>query len=271
MKAAFLSYKSSEIHYRYRDGGKSWLLCFHGYGETSESFQFLEPFIPGSISLLAIDLPFHGKTNWKEGPECTPDQLLQLLQELGMILGFSGQPVQLLGYSMGGRLALRLLQAQPALVTRLILLAPDGLKQNFWYWLATQTWLGNQLFRFTIRQPAWFFLLLRGSNRLGLLNRSIYKFVTHFVTDRQARYDLYRRWTGFRQITPNIPLLKQYIARQQIPVHLIYGRYDRIILPNRGEAFCKGLEAYCKLHLINSGHQLLLPKNARFIGSLLST
>jgi pimeloyl-ACP methyl ester carboxylesterase len=45
----------------------------------------------------------------------------------------------LMGFSLDGRIALSVLELMPAGVSRLVLLAPDGLKINFWYWLSTQT------------------------------------------------------------------------------------------------------------------------------------
>jgi hypothetical protein len=46
----------------------------------------------------------------------------------------------------------------PEQIEKLVLLAPDGLKVNFWYWLATQTWLGKNSFCFTMKHPGWFFV-----------------------------------------------------------------------------------------------------------------
>ena len=45
-------------------------------------------------------------------------------------------------------------------------------------------------------------------------------------------------------------------------VRLIYGKHDRIILASRGEKFRKGIEEYCDLSVISSGHQVLHEKNA---------
>jgi len=168
----------------------------------------------------------------------------------------------LIGFSLGGRMALSIFQAMPEQIEKLVLLAPDGLKINFWYWLATQTWLGNFLFRFTMNRPSWFFVFLRAMNKLNLVNASIFKFVNHYIGDKAAREALYERWTTLRNIRPGIKKIKSLVAFYKPPVRLLYGKFDRIILPSRGKKFRKGIESSCSLKVIHSGHQLLHVKHA---------
>ena len=73
--------------------------------------------------------------------------------------------LRVLGFSLGGRIALSLYQAQPENVEKLILLAPDGLIVNFWYWFSTQTWIGNNIFSFSMKYPGWFFAFLKMVNK----------------------------------------------------------------------------------------------------------
>jgi len=149
------------------------------------------------------------------------------------------------------------------------LLAPDGLKLNFWYWLSTQTRLGNKLFLATIHKPGWFLGMIKLMNRLGLLNQSIYKFVDNFLHDKKKRKLLYLRWTCFRKIRPDLDRLKDCVTQHKIPVHLVYGKHDRIILASRGEKFRTGIEPYCTLESLNCGHQVLHEKNIDVILSYL--
>jgi pimeloyl-ACP methyl ester carboxylesterase len=258
MPGAYFSFGSSRIHYSYWGTGDRLLLCFHGYGESSASFAFLEEALGGQLTILAIDLPYHGGTEWLGGFYLDPRDLLTILD--GIIAGLPCQSEGwwLLGYSMGGRVALQLLQLAPEKVRRMILLAPDGLIVNPWYWLATQTRLGNTLFRATMRRPGWFFSLLRLANVLKLVNPSVYKFTIHYIHDEPFRQDLYIRWTTMRGFRPRLPVIRNIIRSGQLPVALIYGRYDRIIRWERGEKFRKkGIADYCRLTLLPAGHQVL--------------
>ncbi len=244
--------------------GHTVILCFHGYGETAAHFKFLaEHLLPEQYCLVAVDLPFHGQTVWKEGLDFSPDDLQKIT---GLILEQAsipaGQKIILMGFSLGGRMALQLYQTLPAQIHKLVLMAPDGLKVNFWYWLATQTRAGNRFFAFTMKKPGWFFGLLRLMNKLKLVNSSIFKFVNYYIGDPEVRRLLYSRWTTLRKIKPALPAIKNYINENKTAVRLVYGKHDRIILSSVGEKFKTGIEEQCTLTVINSGHQVLHEKHA---------
>ena len=271
MYSGFIPFKSSRIHYFHSGTGHKLLLCLHGYGESQDSFHFLQKYLPGHYHLLAIDLPFHGKTEWNDGPEFTSADLVAILDAIRAERSIHIPGFTVMGFSMGGRMALGLVEELPGHIEKLVLLAPDGLKVNFWYWLATQTYFGNWLFRFTMKNPQWFFLLLASGHKIGLVNASIYKFIHHYLHDTNLRRLLYDRWTCMRRIKPNLSSIKQIIREKNIPVRLLYGRYDRVILFKRGEKFRKGIESFCTLKVIEAGHQVLAEKHAALIIGLIDS
>lgn len=267
MQSFFLPYKSSQIHFLKAGSGKTVIFCFHGYAETAASFQFLAGHLPAEqFILIAVDLPFHGKTVWNEGHSFLPADLQKITQ---LILEQSnvtpGHKIIIAGFSLGGRMALQLYQAKPALAHKLVLLAPDGLKVNFWYWLATQTWAGNKFFAFTMKKPGWFFGLLKLMNKLQLVNSSIFKFVNYYIGDPEVRHLLYSRWSTLRKIKPAVPAIKNYVNENKTTVRLVYGKHDRIILSSVGEKFRRGIEKHCSLTVISSGHQVLHEKHSKEI------
>jgi len=256
-----LLFRESRISYYRWGNGPRLLLCFHGYGESAPGFSFLEDIMGDAFTILAIDLPYHGLTDWKEAP-LTPTTLLTIIDEILASERPAAEPAPvdgwwLMGYSMGGRISLSLLEHAPERIARLILLAPDGLVVNPWYWLATQTMPGRQLFKWTMYHPGWFFFVLRTGNRLGLVNPSVYKFVANYIDNKDIREELYTRWTGLRLFKPGLTMIKDIIRSRQLPVQLLYGRFDRIIRAERGEQFRKGIEQWCELTVISAGHQLL--------------
>jgi pimeloyl-ACP methyl ester carboxylesterase len=260
MPSAYFSFGNSRIHYSYWGTGGRLLLCFHGYGESAASFAFLEEALGQDFTLLAVDLPYHGKTEWNEGYYLAPRDLLSVLQEIAAALSGGSDGWWCMGYSMGGRVALQLLELAPEKIKRLVLLATDGLQMNPWYWLATQTRVGNRFFRWTMKRPAWLFFLLRTGDALRLVNPSVYKFTAHYVDDERVRQILYARWTTMRGFKPDLPAISKLISTHHIPIALLYGSYDRIIRWERGERFRKHNVSYCKLTLLQAGHQLLQPK-----------
>jgi pimeloyl-ACP methyl ester carboxylesterase len=271
MHTGTIDYKSSQLHYAWFGSGAKILVCLHGYGESQQSFHFLENHLPPDYSAMLIDFPFHGQTKWNEGLSFTTEDLLAIIAAIRTIHAGGFGRLTLLAFSMGGRLALQLLQQIPEQIEKVILLAPDGLKVNFWYWLSTQTYIGNRLFSYTMQHPQWFFFLLGVSNRLRLINQSVFKFIRFYLHDSTARQLLYDRWTCLQSIRPDLEQIKKMIRTHQVPVRLLYGQYDRIIRHERGEKFRAGIESFCTLQIIQAGHQLLQEKHVDQIIRLLQS
>lgn len=262
-------YKNSGISYHRFGSGPDLVLCFHGYGEDAAVYTFLEKYAGNQFTFYSIDLPFHGKTEWNEGLLFTHNDLQQIVKGIlfqnNLKLQSPNLKLSLLGFSLGGRVILSLFQMIPDKIKRIVLLAPDGLKINFWYWLSTQTWIGNRLFAFTMKNPGWFFGFLKMLNRLRLVNASVFKFVRYYIENSKFRKLLYQRWTCLRKIKPQLPLIRSLIKRQNTDVRLIYGKHDRIILPLVGKRFISGIEEQSILSVINSGHQVLHEKHVKEI------
>lgn len=283
MQSAFLQYGDSRIHYLLGGEGKTLLVCLHGYGESAQTFSLLEPVLGERFKILAIDLPYHGQTHWAGGLEFRPGDLEKILFEIifhadsqaqdqaaGDGTGRSGDlKIYLLGYSMGGRAALQLFENMPGHIERLMLMAPDGLVVNFWYWLATQTLVGNRIFRFSMRHPGWLFLILRTGHLLHLVNPGIYKFTLTYIDHALVRDNLYKRWMVMRKFKPRLARIRSNIRERHTPVRLLYGQYDRIILAKRGAAFMRGIESYCRLVTVDTGHYLLKEKYLETIMNML--
>lgn len=267
--SCFLTYGQSRIHYLQYGTGPCVIVALHGYGESAGSFSFLHPHLSLQYCVIAIDLPYHGSTLWREASFTCKDMIC-IIDEILNNNNRRGFNFILIGYSMGGRVALSITENLPFRITRLILLAPDGMTVNFWYRLATQTSLGKKLFRFTMTNPTWFFTLLRVANYTNLVNKSIFKFVLHHVHDEQVRTDLYHRWTCLSSIRPDLEKIRPVIKDRELPVQLLYGKHDRMILPEKARHFCRGLHPYCRLHIIDAGHNVLQPKFATMIVSLLT-
>src|SRR5258705_3195307 len=262
-------FRNSTLGYCRFGSGPRPAFCFHGFGEDASSFNFLANYAGSQYTFYSIDLPFHGKTDWKDGLTFTTSDLLQIVEEVlqqnNYKLQTTNYKLTLLGFSLGGRIALSLFQLIPGKIEKLVLMAPDGLKINFWYWLATQTWAGNKFFHFTMKHPGWFCGFLKLMNKLKLVNSSVFKFVDYYIGEAEVRRLLYARWTCMRKFRPEIKHIKSFIKEENCKVRLIYGEHDRIILSSVGEKFRKGIEEQCLVSVIHSGHQVLHEKHAEEI------
>jgi pimeloyl-ACP methyl ester carboxylesterase len=97
------------------------LLLVHGLGGAAWNFSELAPLLPGR-RLIIPDLPGHGASSPLPAPTLTgfADVLAEILDG----------PVDVLGHSMGGVVALRLAERHPSLVRRLVLAAAAGISSS---------------------------------------------------------------------------------------------------------------------------------------------
>jgi pimeloyl-ACP methyl ester carboxylesterase len=97
------------------------LLLVHGLGGAAWNFSELAPRLHGR-RLIIPDLPGHGASSPLPAPTLTgfADVLAEILEE----------PVDVVGHSMGGVVALRLAERHPSLVRRLVLAATAGISSS---------------------------------------------------------------------------------------------------------------------------------------------
>lgn len=259
------SYKSSSIAYTVLGTGPEALFCFHGYGLNAQTFAFLEPVLGQFYTFICLDFPFHGETDWRERLLFLPEDLLAIMHAVNP---YPAKKINLLGYSMGGRICLYLLQMIPDKINKIVLVAPDGLHKNPWQRFATQTRIGNKLFFFTMKYPGILFLLMSIAEKIGSFNKNLKKFVHYYLNDPEERLRLYDRWTTMRKFQPNTLLLKNIVKQQRKHVSILFGKHDSVILTKKGLAFSKGVEDFVMVKEIEAGHQLMKEKHRQEITAL---
>lgn len=100
-------------------GSGSSVLLLHGFTGSLETMGTLASALSDSFQVLSVDLPGHGKTRFKSGLgsltmlDCARS-IVALLDKLNI------QRTHLLGYSMGGRLALTLAACFPTRISSLV-------------------------------------------------------------------------------------------------------------------------------------------------------
>lgn len=113
----------ANYHFHYSFSGnpdKQLILFLHGFMGNSHEFEQAISLLSHEFYCLTIDLPGHGKTKVLGGDECykmpnTADAIINLLDDLEITKCF------LVGYSMGGRLALYLTLYFPQRFSKIIL------------------------------------------------------------------------------------------------------------------------------------------------------
>jgi pimeloyl-ACP methyl ester carboxylesterase len=260
MESAFLTYKNSRIHYRKSGTGNKLAICFHGFGTYANTFDWIAHHVPDH-TFIAFDLPFHGLTQWNE-QEISVDELIRVMD---LCTEVTGREFALVGFSMGGRISLSILEKIPNRISRLILLAPDGLHLNRWYWFATQTRAGNRVFHHVMFNPEKFVKLVRKAGNFHMVNKGVLKFIDRYMDDESMRVQVYKVWTAFRSFRPNLEKIITQIKQGNIPVALIYGKFDNIIPFSSGKVFAARLGPQGRFTVLDCGHQVLHIRNAQYI------
>ena len=128
---SIFQHKDIKLHYRCIGSGKTPILAFHGFTRTSIDYELFEPFLKDDYTIYAVDLFYHGKTsfkskNWKSFSKTELKEIFA-----GFLVHINVKRFEVMGYSMGGRVALFLIEQFATRIDHLYLLAPDGLKTNF--------------------------------------------------------------------------------------------------------------------------------------------
>ena len=106
-------------------GNKETLLFLHGFTWTSEAWTSIAEALSERFHCLAVDLPGHGETLWPDDPELLDfDEVVRSL--LDLVAKLKHGSLGLGGYSLGGRLALRLATMAPGSFDRLVLIGASA-------------------------------------------------------------------------------------------------------------------------------------------------
>ena len=257
--AAIWSYLDNE------EGDEIWL-TFHGYGQDAEVMQqFMKIFRP-KARVLSFDLPLHGNTTVKKNKPLTLGDLADLQGRA--LLEAGGKKCSILAYSLGGKLALKMVELDPGKMERLVLIAPDGLKTNRLYWFVTHTTVGRIIFRLVIKFPHPILGLSKLLSITRLMNPKIHEFVLSQMSSREKRQKVLDTWMMFKNITPSLDQVSKRIWRYRIKLTLVFGKKDRVIHPklakNLSGQNCKSAEVI----MLDAGHNLTTRRYAEQLKNL---
>ena len=221
------SFDGNIVAYRKFGTGAAILVAFHGFGQSSAVFVPLQRSLGSQFTIFAIDLFFHGESEYtKKQPLTKPDwyRLMEAFLRMQGINHFS-----LMGFSLGGRFALTTVEAFSERINQLYLAAPDGITQNSWYRLATTTMLGQKLFWYVLHQLPLLLHVGHTLVKIGLLERGLMRFAEYSLGTPGQRTLAYQSWTQFRQIQPNLATVANLINGIPIRVHFFTGVFDQIV------------------------------------------
>jgi pimeloyl-ACP methyl ester carboxylesterase len=262
IREKFIHHNNSSLHYAKVGNGDQHLLIFHGFGQDMSVFDFFTQSLARHYTFYVFDLYFHGKSTWGNGERTLKKALWK--ETIGLFLAENNiNRFQVAGFSLGGKFALATLEAFPEKIDKAFLIAPDGIKTNFWYSLATYPVMLRVFFRSMILQPHRFLALARFLNKSGLLDKGLIRFAEYQMNTAEKRNRVYYSWVVFRHLTFNIAHIARLINTHQIKLSLIVGKYDKVITPHNMTRLTRRLTEY-RLEILESGHNGLINQSLPF-------
>jgi pimeloyl-ACP methyl ester carboxylesterase len=228
------------------------VVFLHGGGQNAHTWDTV--ILGLGLPALAVDLPGHGRSAWREdgdyGPKLSAETLRPVLRSL------APDTRLVVGMSLGGLTALRIAATEPALVPELVLVdvtpsAPERHEEM------TKAQLGAVALVKGDREFPSFAAMLdvtvaaaphrdRNSLRRGVFHNS------KQLDDGTWtwRYDSFRKGDGFEGLWDDVPAIT-------MPTTLIRGANSFFVNDEDAEAFAKGAPGFQRTHVVaDSGHSV---------------
>ena len=230
--------------------GPELLIALHGFGERAQRFTALEPALHPRYTLIAFDLPLHGRHEWPADSFRKTD----ILDTLQHILHQEGKiRFSLLAYSFGARLVLALLPEIADKLDRLILLAPEGfgapgMRLAEWTPMAVRKTLYHRLkksdrLRKAIQAGCW----------IG--PKTVRRFLSYHLAKPERLRRAFGCWLSLPDFKIDQAALKKCLLQTNIPVTIYLGAHDHRIPIKPVQRWAKNLPN-AQLIILNAGHDL---------------
>lgn len=246
------------------------LFAFHGFARPLEDLTILAEQWPSKGTMISVHLPHHGEsgpTDAKLAPDAPlhPSTLNQILLEIATKEGVRAPDYDLLGYSIGGRIALSLFTESPNMWSRVTLLAPDGLKKSPFYQLTVHSKLGKLIW-FSIDRHADF--VIRCNDLLlkrRIISQHLHGFCAFHISNHSMRMMVWLGWRAHRLCWPTHQKIAQTLTAWPGRMDLAFGAHDRIIPAANGQKLQKLTKANPSIHfhLLPTGHGMLKPSTVQ--------
>ncbi len=239
------------------------LVLLHGWGLNVRVWDGLVEELRDRFRMIAVDLPGHGRSPWTPGRNTPAEQAWLLHSTLAPI----SNRYSLLGWSLGGQIALDLAAAMPARVDKLVLVAttprftvapdwPYGMKADAIAKMATQL---RENYRQTVRD--FLDLQVRGS----LEGASVIEQLRNALfVHGEAKPEALEAGLGTLAISDLRPTLPHVRTRTLV----IAGQNDRITAPAASRALAEALPDAQYVEMRRAAHTPFLSHRKEFAAIL---
>jgi pimeloyl-ACP methyl ester carboxylesterase len=252
-QSGYVSLQGGKLHYIKMGTGSRLLIAFHGYANNASLFYPFRRYLERDFTIISIDLPHHGNSVW-------PDEQLLHRRDLKLLVTqlmeeYKVERVALMGYSMGGRVSLKITELMPEKIDRVLLIASDGLVFNPLYYFVTRTFFGKKLFTNFLARTERYLGVISWLRKKEFIDASRHRFAMYYLESEKDRSFLLKVWPGMSELIPNMRRLRVAIRKHHIPIYIFMGTHDRIIPVPHAHRFKKDMESV-HLFIVDKGHRV---------------
>jgi len=256
---------SALYHEVHGSGEAGDLVLLHGWSLNLRVWDGLVRELAPRFRVIAIDLPGHGRSDWDARAISPAAQAWRVHETLAPIT----ERYTLLGWSLGGQLALDLAAALPAGVERLALIAttPKFLKSPNWRCGTPRPLLARLVHRLHSegeRAVSDFLALLARGSAPGTAARVLSKLRAALRTHGAARPEALT--AGLARLRDGD--LRKALPMVRVPVLVIAGERDRIIRPSAARALAAALPDARYVEVAGAAHAPFLSHPVQFLRQL---
>jgi pimeloyl-[acyl-carrier protein] methyl ester esterase len=235
------------------------LVLLHGWGLNIRVWDGLVQELGDRFRMIAVDLPGHGRSAWGAGGGTPAEQAWLIHTTLASV----SNRYSLLGWSLGGQIALDLAAAMPGQIDKLVLVAatprfaqspdwPDGMRPAVITNLATQL---RQNYRQTVRD--FLELQVRGSiEGSSVLEQLRHALFVHGEAQPEA-LEAGLNTLATSDLRPTLPHVK-------VPTLVIAGQHDRITAPAASHVLAQALPDARYVEMRRAAHAPFLSHRKEF-------
>ncbi len=214
------------------------VVAFHGFDRNAREMFNFSPLFEDDSVMLSISLLHHDTST--PLPPLPLDEALEpsiLIESIENFISMNFSTIKilnlvLLGYSMGSRVALTLFEKFPDKLSKVIVLAPDGLKMGGLYRFVVNTRLGKYCWRLIDKKPKtnrWFINAMRS---MRLISQHKHQFGRYHTDSAEIRKRVAFGWAGHKLFWPDkeglVKAINENITHEK-KIYFIFGKRDKII------------------------------------------
>ncbi|MGB3587838.1 MAG: alpha/beta hydrolase [Tunicatimonas sp.] len=232
------------------------MIAFHGFGRDATMFKSYES-VFASYTIYSVDLYFHG-TSENYQPHYLDEHHWKLVFS-DFLRREQIDKFSLLGFSLGGKLALFTYQLFSERIENLHLIAPYGIQKNLVEVLVQRTpFLYKKLNKF-VDDPSYLFRMLNVLHFCQLINTTLVKIIAKQLDSKHKRFRAFHTMLIYGAVKLDLENIQQSISLHGSRVHLYIGKYDQVLRLKTLYQYLGYLKHF-SLHVLPSGHGSLPDK-----------